>query len=77
MLERLVHDLARAAEAVDAARPIARNKRSGEPFEPGLGPHSESDTFNLLTTATAAAAPEWYLSIEVGRPLSGRAAAEM
>jgi hypothetical protein len=68
MLERLVHDLARAAEVVDAARPIARNKRSGEPFEPGLGPHAESDTFNLLTSAAAAASPDWYLGIEVGVP---------
>ena len=56
MLKRLVHDLASAAEMADAARPVARNKRSGEPFEPGLGPHSESDTFDLLMgTATTTA----------------------
>lgn len=64
MLERLVHDLARAAEVADAKRPVARNKRSGEPFEPGLGPHSESETFDLLMGAAAFAAPGWYLAIE-------------
>jgi hypothetical protein len=65
MLERLAQDLARAAEVVDATRPVARNKRSGVPFEPGLGPHSEFDTFNRLMTA---AAPQWYLAVETGVP---------
>jgi hypothetical protein len=68
MLDRLTHDLARAAEVVDATRPVARNKRSGEPFEPGLGPHSEADTFDLLMAAAATAAPQWYLAVETGVP---------
>jgi hypothetical protein len=37
MRERLAHDIARAAEVVDARRPVARNKRTDEPLEPGLG----------------------------------------
>ena len=68
MLERLVQDLARAAEAADAARPVAHNKRTGVPFEAGLGPHSESETFDLLMETATTTAPQWYRAIEAGVP---------
>ncbi len=68
MLERLVQDLARAAEAADAARPVAHNRRTGQAFEPGLGPHSESDTFDLLMETATTTEPRWYRAIEAGVP---------
>src|SRR5437763_344325 len=68
MLDRLVRDFARAAELVDGNRPVARNRRSGEAFEPGLGPHSETATLNLLVHAAQATAPEWYRLVEIDVP---------
>jgi hypothetical protein len=68
MLERLVQDLATAAKVADAAQPVARNKRSGVPLLPGLGSHSESDTFDLLASTAAIGAPQWYIDVETGVP---------
>ena len=33
-----------------------------------FGPHSESDTFDLLMGTATTTAPQWYLAIETGVP---------
>jgi len=68
MLRRLVSELARAAERVDSRRPVARNQRSGAAFEAGLGPHSESATFQLVANDMQAAAPSWCLRVDSSIP---------
>jgi hypothetical protein len=64
VLERLVLDFARAIEAVDAHRPIAQNKRNGAPFQPGLGPHSEAETLELIVKQVRLTAPDWYVTAD-------------
>src|SRR5262245_41512242 len=63
MLERLTRDLAAAAVTVDERRPVAVNKRSGAAFEPGLGPHSEADTFALVLAEAQRADAAWLLNV--------------
>lgn len=63
MLERLTRDLALAVATVDARRPVAVNKRSGVAFEPGLGPHSEAETFALILAEVKRADPQWLLEL--------------
>ena len=40
--------------AADASGPIAVNQRSGAPFQPGIGPHTEKATIGLALGAIAA-----------------------
>ncbi len=68
MLARLTRDLAAAVSAVDARRPVAVNKRSGIEFEPGLGPHSEAETFSLLLNETRHANPGWITELHYSVP---------
>lgn len=63
MLQRLTRDLASAVMAVDSGRPTAVNKRSGIAFAPGLGPHSEVETFTRVLHETKCAHPEWYQEV--------------
>jgi hypothetical protein len=68
MLLLLTDHLAAAVKVVDAARPIARNKRSGVPFAAGLGPHSEADTFDLIVREAKLAHPDAYRSVMTSVP---------
>src|SRR5690348_9215926 len=68
MLDRLVQDFANAVISVDAGRPVATNKRSGIAFEPGLGPHSETETLTLVLNAAQRACPCWYLQVSMSVP---------
>ncbi len=68
VLAKLIADLARAVEAVDARRPVARNVKSGESFAPGLGPHSEGATFRLVLDELRRRHPEWYQCVQTGIP---------
>lgn len=61
-----MRELARAAERVDASSPIALNQRSGVAFGAGLGPHSESATFHLVTENMRVVAPDWCLAVDTG-----------
>lgn len=42
--------------AADATRPVAFNQRSGNAFQPGIGPHTENATIGLTLGAIAAVA---------------------
>ena len=46
-LSQIVSAFAEGIKAADAEMPIAVNQRSGKPFRPGIGPHTESDTIQL------------------------------
>jgi hypothetical protein len=48
-LGTFVANFANAMAVVDAFGPRAANQRSGVIFQPGIGPHSESETVRLVT----------------------------
>lgn len=52
-LSQIVSAFAEGIKEADAAMPIAVNQRSGKPFRPGIGPHTESDTIQLAFGAFA------------------------
>lgn len=47
-LRRLVADFAHRLQEVDSRGPVARNTRTGREFQPGVGPHTESATVELV-----------------------------
>ena len=47
-LDELTRYFATAMESVDARRPIASNARTGAPYSPGIGPHTERATVQLV-----------------------------
>ena len=61
-------DFARAIEAVDSRSPVAVNARTGAPFQPGIGPHTEAQTVKLVMTYLAADDPQKYGSFRLGVP---------
>lgn len=50
--------------AVDAKRPQAANARTGVPYQPGIGPHTESQTVSLVIAHMADISPVLYSSVE-------------
>ncbi len=48
-LDELTRYFAEAMESVDARRPIASNARTGAPYSPGIGPHTERATVELVS----------------------------
>jgi hypothetical protein len=67
-LAELVADFARGIEAVDSAQPQAINQRSKVAYQPGIGPHTEIGTVELVMTELAHVAPERYSQFKVGVP---------
>lgn len=59
-LDELVADFAVGLKHADARRPVAVNVRSKEPFQPGIGPHTEAQTVELVTAELAALKPSIY-----------------
>ena len=52
-LEQFVRDFAAGLVRADARRPQARNSRSGVSFQPGIGPHTEPRTVELVMAELA------------------------
>ena len=50
-LSQFVQALAEGIKIADAKGPVAVNQRSGKPFNPGIGPHSETATLGLALDA--------------------------
>lgn len=48
-MDELTRYFAAAMESVDARRPIASNARTGVPYSPGIGPHTERATVQLVS----------------------------
>lgn len=67
-LQNLVDGLARGIQAADARSPIAVGQRSGRVFQPGIGPHSESDTITLALSEPSAGFEGVSLEREVPYP---------
>jgi hypothetical protein len=47
-LAEVVQQFARSLKRVDQRGPVAKNARSGERFQPGIGPHTESQTVAMV-----------------------------
>lgn len=59
-LHEYVADFARGIELVDAKRPVALNQRTKQPYQPGIGPHTEAATVSLVMNTMATEKPERY-----------------
>lgn len=65
-LPALVRDFAEAIKAVDRHGPVAINQRSKQPFQPGLGPHTEAATISLLMKELSGRYPDRYADFGMG-----------
>src|ERR1700692_1694934 len=64
-LEIFVRSFALAMIAVDARKPIATSLRTAATYQPGIGPHSESKTIELVSAELKATGtfPEFNLAV--------------
>lgn len=67
-LATLVADFAIGMQLADAQYPVAVNQRSKEPYQPGLGPHTEANTVALVIDEVVAKWPERYGRHQLGVP---------
>jgi hypothetical protein len=67
-LQQLVEGLASGIVAADSRSPIAVGQRSGRVYQPGIGPHSESETITLALGESCAGLDEVRLNREVPYP---------
>jgi hypothetical protein len=67
-LEHVVEDFARGIEAADARNPRAASTRTGKPFQPGIGPHTEASTVLLVMSELVALDPNRYSHYAVSVP---------
>jgi hypothetical protein len=67
-LNDLVSDFARAIWLVDSLRPVAVSSRTGLPYQPRIGPHTEAQTVKLVMTRLADDDPARYGSAKLGVP---------
>jgi hypothetical protein len=67
-LSDLVDAFARAIEKVDALAPVARSHRSGMPYKPGIGPHTEAQTIKSIMGYLAEADRHHFGSYQLGVP---------
>lgn len=65
-LAELVSDFARAIEVIDPRAPVATNSRSGAHYQPGIGPHTETRTVEVVITNLATTDPPRYGSCRLG-----------
>jgi hypothetical protein len=68
MLEKFTHDFAEGLALADRDRPSAVNARSKVAFQPGIGPHSEAKTVELVMQKLAVTHPDRYAHYAVGVP---------
>ena len=59
-LEAIERDFAACIELADSLQPQATNSRSKESYQPGIGPHSEAQTVELVAEAMRRRAPTVY-----------------
>jgi len=68
-LATIVEDFATCIKLADAGRPQAVNIRSKEPFQAGIGPHSEAQVVKLVTDEMVVYQPQLYEgSVSIGVP---------
>ena len=66
--QAFVDDFAIGLVAADAERPIAVNRKSGQPFQPGIGPHGETQAIKLILEKMQASHPAKYGHVEFEVP---------
>jgi len=67
-LPRIVDDIATCIKRIDERRPQAANARTGEPYQPGIGPHPETHAVALIATELARRDPIYQDRIHLGVP---------
>lgn len=70
-LERFVADFAFGMEKADARRPQQVSSRTGKAYQPGLGPHTEAKTVDLVMLELEATKPDVYEAHSTGVPYPG------
>jgi hypothetical protein len=65
-LKGLVRDIAACIKRIDERHPQATNARSGAPYQPGFGPHPESQAVALIAEELAHSATTDAARISVG-----------
>lgn len=65
-LENLVSDFARGMALADSRAPQQVSSRTGKAYQPGLGPHTESKTVDLVMAELGAASEGRYAGYETG-----------
>lgn len=76
-LQQLVDGLARGIASADSRSPIAVGQRSGRVFQPGVGPHSESETITLALAESSAGFIGMHLEREVPYPAIARSRCDL
>jgi hypothetical protein len=72
-LARLVEDFAAAIQRADSRGPQAIGSRTGRAYQPGIGPHTESQTIRLVVEELIALDNEYALhTLDVPYPGSSR-----
>lgn len=59
-LAELVSDIATSIKQIDMRRPQAANARTGVPYQPGIGPHSETGAVQLIKRELEDLGPDKY-----------------
>ncbi len=67
-LQEFCEDFAAALTRVDGRRPQAANQRTGHLFQPGIGPHPESATVELIIAELASSDPGRYANHALSVP---------
>lgn len=76
-LATIVRWMAAAVELADSRRPVATNARTGSPFAPGIGPHSETETLALMLQELSVLSPVIFGDCSLGVPYPGPRKAAM
>jgi hypothetical protein len=59
-LSDLIADIAASIKLIDARRPTAANARTGALYQPGIGPHPETQAVELIVRELAAMHPDRF-----------------
>ena len=70
-LQHLVNDFASAIESIDRSAPVRTSSRTGKPYQPGIGPHPETETVAMVATRLASVDPSSYGDYRLGEPYPG------
>jgi hypothetical protein len=76
-LQWIVDGLARGIVAADSRSPIAVGQRSGRVFQPGIGPHSESETITIALQEPFAGFQDAHIEREVPYPAVPRSRCDL
>jgi hypothetical protein len=67
-LEAIVAAFARAMKSIDQGAPVWTSDRTGKAYQPGIGPHPETETVKLVAGHLASEQSSIYGTYELGRP---------